>query len=81
MLVYPVPHAVTQARVQLVVDQTAKAPPHIINADVLTVFAEKSEAERQALEALKAAQVNKGPVNEGPVNEGPATEDHVDMKA
>lgn len=51
MLVYPVPAAVTQARIQLVAHQTEKAPPHIIQEDVLNVFAEKNEAERQALKA------------------------------
>jgi hypothetical protein len=37
MLVYPIPTAVTQARVQLVADQTEKAPPHVIQADVINV--------------------------------------------
>jgi hypothetical protein len=58
MLVYPIPHAVTQARVQLVADQTGKAPPHVIRDDVLNVFAAKNEAERQALAELKEAQVD-----------------------
>jgi hypothetical protein len=66
MLVYPTPHAVTQARVQLVADQTGRAPAHIIREDVLNVFAAKNAAERQALEEFKAAQ---------------ASEDHVDVKA
>lgn len=66
MLVYPIPHAVTQARVQLVTDQTGKAPAHVIHQDVLNVFAAKNEAERQALAELKDA---------------PAGEDHVDVKA
>jgi hypothetical protein len=66
MLVYPIPHAVTQARVQLVADQTEKAPSHVIQADVLNVYAAKNDAERQALEELKQA--------------APA-EDHVDVKA
>ena len=48
MIVYPVPVTLTQARIQLVADQTEKAPPHIINADVLDVFAAKNEAEREA---------------------------------
>lgn len=54
MLIYPVPVAVTQARVQLVADQTAKAPPSTINEDVLDVFAAKNEADRQAVIDLKA---------------------------
>jgi hypothetical protein len=56
MLVYPIPHAVTQARVQLVADQTEGAPPHVIREDVLNVFAAKNEAERQALAELKEAR-------------------------
>jgi hypothetical protein len=66
MLVYPIPHAVTQARVQLVADQTEKAPSHIIQEDVLNVFAAKNEAERQALAEFKEAQ---------------GKEEHVDVKA
>jgi hypothetical protein len=66
MLVYPVPHAVTQARVQLVADQTEGAPSHVIREDVLNVAAAKNEAERQALADFKEAQ---------------AKEDHVDVKA
>lgn len=71
MLVYPIPHAVTQARVQLVADQTEKAPSHVIRADVLNVFAAKNEASRQALEDFKAAQAE----------ESQAAEAHVDVKA
>jgi hypothetical protein len=71
MLVYPVPHAVTQARVQLVADQTEKAPPHIIREDVLNVVAEKNEAERQALVEFREAQAR----------EIQAHQDHVDVKA
>ncbi|WP_298363396.1 hypothetical protein [uncultured Bradyrhizobium sp.] len=52
MLVYPVPVEVTQARVQLVVDQTAKEQPRIISADVLDVFAAKNKADRDAVETL-----------------------------
>ena len=63
MLVYPIPHAVTQARVQLVADQTEKAPPHIIQEDVLNVFAAKNEAERQALEEFREAQAREGHVD------------------
>jgi hypothetical protein len=71
MLVYPIPHAVTQARVQLVADQTEKAPSHIIQADVLNVAAAKNEAERQALEDFTSAQAE----------EARAAADHVDVKA
>jgi hypothetical protein len=66
MLVYPVPHAVTQARVQLVADQTERAPSHVIREDVLNVAAAKNDAERQALAEFREAQ---------------AKEDHVDVKA
>jgi hypothetical protein len=54
MPVYPVPAAVTQARIQLVADQTEKAPPDIISKDVLDVFAAKNQAERDALVDRKA---------------------------
>ncbi|MFZ2157398.1 MAG: hypothetical protein WAV72_14935 [Bradyrhizobium sp.] len=54
MLVYPVPVAVTQARVQLLAEQTAKAPPRIINEAVLDVFAAKNQAEREAIVDRKA---------------------------
>jgi hypothetical protein len=54
MLVYPVPVAVTQARIQLVADQTDRAPAHIIRKDVLDVFAAKNQAQREALVDRKA---------------------------
>ena len=55
MLVYPVPVAVTQARFfQLLAEQTAKAPPRIINEAVLDVFAAKNQAEREAVVDRKA---------------------------
>ena len=34
MVIYPVPAAVTQAKIQLVIDETAKAPATVINSDV-----------------------------------------------
>ena len=52
MLVYPVPVEVTRARVQLVVDQTAKAQPHILTEDVLDVFAAKNQVERDTVETV-----------------------------
>jgi hypothetical protein len=58
MLIYPVPAAVTQARVQLVADQTEKAPSHVIAEDVMNVFAAKNQAVREALEDLKPADAN-----------------------
>ena len=71
MLVYPVPHAVTQARVQLVADQTEKAPSHIIQEDVLNVLAARNDSERQALAEFRASQAK----------EAQAGDDHVDVKA
>ena len=53
MLIYPIPAAVTQARVQLVADQTEKAPQHVIAEDVMNVFAAKNQAVREALQELK----------------------------
>jgi hypothetical protein len=58
MLVYPVPVAVTQARIQLVAHQTEKAAPSIIAEAVLDVFAAKNQAEREALADTKAAMVD-----------------------
>jgi len=52
MLIYPVPVEVTQARVQLLVDQTAKAQPRIISQDVLEVFAAKNQADRDAVATI-----------------------------
>ncbi|WP_166295083.1 MULTISPECIES: hypothetical protein [unclassified Bradyrhizobium] len=52
MLVYPIPAEVTQARVQLVVDQTAKAQPRVISEDLLDVFAAKNQAVRDAVETI-----------------------------
>ena len=54
MIVYPVPVALTQARIQLVADQTEKAPPHIINEDVLDVAAAKNEADSVLFSSEKA---------------------------
>jgi hypothetical protein len=47
MVIYPVPIEVTQARVQLVADQTAKAPARTISDDVLEVAAAKNQAVRE----------------------------------
>ena len=44
MVIYPIPVEVTQARIQLVVDQTAKAPPNTINDDLKAVYDAKSQA-------------------------------------
>ena len=44
MVIYPVPVEVTQARIQLVVDQNAKAPPNTINLDLQAVDHAKAAA-------------------------------------
>jgi hypothetical protein len=49
MVIYPIPVEVTQARVQLVVDQAAKAPPHTINQDLQAVDHAKAAAVEAAL--------------------------------
>jgi hypothetical protein len=53
MDVYPVPAAVMQARVQLIIDQTAKAPPSTINNDVADVVEVQATAQREALLDIK----------------------------
>jgi hypothetical protein len=53
MTIYPVPSAVTEARVQLAVDQEAKAPPSTIIHDVGEVAEVQAEAEHQQLIDLK----------------------------
>ena len=50
MIVYPVPVEVTQARIQLLVDQTAKASPNTINADLKAVYDAKSQAQQAQIE-------------------------------
>ena len=50
MIVYPVPVEVTQARIQLLVDQTAKAPPNTINEDLKAVYDAKSQAQQAQAE-------------------------------
>jgi len=54
MVIYPIPAAVTQAKVQLVIDETAKAPPEKLDADVQNIVAATSEAGRTALLDRKA---------------------------
>jgi hypothetical protein len=49
MVIYPVPQAVTQARVQLAIDESAKAPAATINEDVQAVAEVQGQAERQEL--------------------------------
>jgi hypothetical protein len=49
MVIYPIPVEVTQARIQLVVDQNAKAPPNTINQDLQAVYHAKAAALEAAL--------------------------------
>jgi hypothetical protein len=53
MDVYPVPAAVMQARVQLIIDQTDKAPPATISNDVADVIQVQATAQREALLDVK----------------------------
>ena len=53
MIVYPVPVEVTQARIQLLVDQTAKAPPNTINEDLKAVYETVAQAQEAALVDVK----------------------------
>lgn len=54
MVIYPVPVEVTQARIQLVVDQNAKAPPNTINQDLQAVYHAKAAAVEAALASKPA---------------------------
>ena len=53
MVIYPVPVEVTQARIQLLVDQTAKAPPNTINEDLKAVYETMAQAQEAALVDVK----------------------------
>ncbi|MDO8396431.1 MAG: hypothetical protein Q7T45_01270 [Bradyrhizobium sp.] len=54
MVIYPVPAAVTQAKIQLVIDETAKAHATVINSDVKALVEAQRQAEQQALVDVKA---------------------------
>ena len=56
MNVYPVPLEVTQAKIQLLVDQAAKAPPNTINEDLKAVYDAKSQAEQAQIEQHAQAE-------------------------
>ena len=56
MVTYPIPVEVTQARIQLVVDQNAKAPPNTINQDLQAVYHAKAAAIEAALENVQAEE-------------------------
>ena len=63
MNIYPVPVEVTQARIQLLVDQTAKAPPNTINEDLKAVYDAKSQAVQNQI-ALHAQIEKQAPVEQ-----------------
>ena len=56
MVIYPIPAEVTQARIQLVVDQNAKAPQTTINQDLQAVDHAKAVAVEAALEKAHAEE-------------------------
>jgi hypothetical protein len=56
MVIYPIPVEVTQARVQLAVDQAAKASPNQISQDLQAVDHAKSAAIEAALANLGAEE-------------------------
>jgi 5-formyltetrahydrofolate cyclo-ligase len=49
MLIYPIPVEVTQARIQLVLDQNAKASPNTIHQDLQALYHAKSAAVEAAM--------------------------------
>jgi uncharacterized membrane protein len=59
MIVYPVPVEVTQARIQLLIDQAAKAPPNTINEDLKAVYDAKSQAQQAQVEKHVEKHVEK----------------------
>jgi hypothetical protein len=56
MVIYPIPVEVTQARVQLVVDQNAKAPPNTINQDLQAVDHAKAAAIEAAIAHMQSEE-------------------------
>ena len=56
MVIYPIPVEVTQARIQLVVDQNAKAPPNTINQDLQAVYHAKAAAIDAAITDLQSVE-------------------------
>ena len=56
MVIYPIPVEVTQARIQLVVDQNAKAPPNTINQDLQAVYHAKAAAVESAIADMQAEE-------------------------
>lgn len=58
MVIYPVPVEVIQARVQLLVDQTAKAPQKTISEDLKAVYHAKAIAEEAALQTARTEETS-----------------------
>lgn len=58
MVIYPIPVEVTQARIQLVVDQNAKAPPKTIEDDLKAVYHTKAVAEEAALHEIRPEETS-----------------------
>ena len=58
MVIYPIPVEVTQARIQLVVDQNAKAPPNTINQDLQAVYHAKAAAIEEAITDLQSEEAS-----------------------
>ena len=56
MVIYPIPVEVTQARIQLVVDQNAKASPTTINQDLQAVYHAKAAAVAEVLETIQVVE-------------------------
>ncbi|MCA6113726.1 hypothetical protein J6524_02105 [Bradyrhizobium sp. WSM 1738] len=56
MVIYPIPVEVTQARIQLVVDQNAKAPPSTINQDLQAVYHAKAAALEAAIADMQSEE-------------------------
>lgn len=54
MVIYPVPAAVTQAKVQLVIHETEKAPASVINSDVQALVAAQRQSQQEARVDVKA---------------------------
>jgi hypothetical protein len=64
MLIYPVPVEVTQARIQLVLDQNAKAPPNTIHQDLQALYHAKSAAVEAAMAHAPPEEAPAAPVAE-----------------
>lgn len=79
MLIYPIPVEVTQARIQLVLDQNAKAPPNTIHQDLQALYHAKSAAVEAAMADAPIADPPPEEAKAAPAvdNEAPA----VDVKA